>query len=493
MLESLFKHDHSDKPILIVDLDQTTVRVLEVCPSPQGTAVRWGASVLNPKEAKSYRQAAAEALRKLLSTQGIKTRRASILLSGPSTIAVPLELPPLPSDEVASAVQWSALRVMPFAATEAILGHCPLEGKPGEKERTVLMAAVKRSTLNESMNIAQDAGLRPIQVSVLPLALGGVIQALPVKPDETTLLLDIRPNLATLLFFRGRSLQLVRTITPEIGAGRAEKSDGKEPLPKLVDEIWLSLAYYQERHSGERVDRFWLAGSKRDLERAQPALSEAAGIPVEQVDLSAVLPAGKDGFVPPALAAAAGLLYQPWKIDLLPRELQYRAQHKAVRNGLKAVAIALVLGVLAWTGMEFIGARYTREALIEKEAVLERLSPMAEEVRRWEAMSTSALPRLSVYEEPLRYNLRWLGALKTLSAVTPSPVRLTHLESNGAEGIKVKGLVFDDEQTAEVSLSDFMARLQKSPYFGAVHLKSSKEEPGYPQRTLAFDLVLAWR
>jgi Tfp pilus assembly protein PilN len=118
---------------------------------------------------------------------------------------------------------------------------------------------------------------------------------------------------------------------------------------------------------------------------------------------------------------------------------------------------------------------------------------MAEEVRRWEMMSTSALPRLSVYEEPLTYNSRWLGALKTFSAVTPPTVRLTHVESNGAEGIKVKGLVFDDEQASEVSLSDFMARLQKSPYFGAVHLKSSQEEPGYPQRTLTFDLSLAWR
>ncbi|MFQ5990760.1 MAG: hypothetical protein ACE5K9_12680, partial [Candidatus Methylomirabilales bacterium] len=190
MFESLFKRDHSDKPIVLVDLDQNTVRVLEVCPSPQGTVVRWGASVLNVTDAKSYRKIAAEALRKLLSTHGITTRRASLLLSGPSTVAMPLELPPLPPDEIASAIQWSALRAMPFPAAEAILGHCPLEGKPGEKERTFLMAAVKRSALNESVNIAQDAGLHTVQVSVLPLALGGVIQALPVKPDETTLLLD---------------------------------------------------------------------------------------------------------------------------------------------------------------------------------------------------------------------------------------------------------------------------------------------------------------
>lgn len=493
MFESPFKRDQSDKPILVVDLDQTTVRVLEVCHSPQGLSVRWGASALDLKRAKSHRQAAAEGLRKLLSTHGITTRRVSLLLSGPSTIALPLELPPLPPEEVASAVQWSALRVMPFPIAEAILGHHPLEGKLGGTERTVLMAAVKRSAVNASVDIVQDAGLRPVQVSVLPLALGGIIQALPVKPDEASLVLDIRPSLATILFFRGRTLQLVRTITPETGTSPTEKSDAKEPLPKLVDEIWLSLAYYQERYAGEKIERFWLAGSKGDLERAQPALSEATGIPVEHVDLSAVLPAGKDGLVPPALAAAAGLLYEPWKIDLLPREFQYRAQNRAIRSGLRGVAIALILGLLAWTGLEFIGARYTRQALVEQQAILKRLSPMAEEVRRWEVTSASALPRLSVYEEPLTYNLRWLGALKTFSAVTPPTVRLTSLESDGAERIKVKGLVFDDEQAAEVSLSEFMGRLQQSPYFGAVQLKSSKEDPGYPQRTLTFELSLAWR
>jgi Tfp pilus assembly protein PilN len=102
-------------------------------------------------------------------------------------------------------------------------------------------------------------------------------------------------------------------------------------------------------------------------------------------------------------------------------------------------------------------------------------------------------PRLTVYEEPLAFNRRWIGALKALSALTPPAISLTSLESDGTRGIKVKGLVFADVDPPEVSLSEFMARLSQSPYFGAVHLGSSKETSGYPQRTLVFDLVLAWR
>ncbi len=236
-----------------------------------------------------------------------------------------------------------------------------------------------------------------------------------------------------------------------------------------------------------------MAGTKRDLERAQPALSEAAGIPVEQVDLAVVLPAGKDGVPPPALAAAAGLLHEPWKINLLPRELQYRAQAKAVHTGIRTLAIVLILGILAWTGIEFMGTQNARQAVLEQEAILQRLSPMAEEVREWEAVSTSSIPRLNAYEEPLTYNPRWIGALKTFSAVTPPTVRLTHIESDRDQGIKVMGLVFDDVLAAEVSLSEFMTLLQQSPYFGEVKLGSSREETGYPQRTLAFNLAVEWR
>ncbi len=108
-------------------------------------------------------------------------------------------------------------------------------------------------------------------------------------------------------------------------------------------------------------------------------------------------------------------------------------------------------------------------------------------------MGAVVLPRLRIFEEPLAYNRRWLGALKAFSRLTPPAVSLTALQSEGPQGIKVNGLIFADEQPPEAALSDFMGRLSQSPYFGAIHLSFSREEPGYPQRTLAFDLVLRWR
>src|SRR3990172_6124337 len=88
---------------------------------------------------------------------------------------------------------------------------------------------------------------------------------------------------------------------------------------------------------------------------------------------------------------------------------------------------------------------------------------------------------------------RPLGALKVLSSVTPVTVSLTALEADGARGLKMKGLVFADADPPEVALSEFMARLSESPYFGTVQLGSSQEQSGYPQRTLVFDLVVAWK
>lgn len=493
MFKTPLTRDRSPKPTLVVDLDETTVRILEVRPSPQGPALTWGATPLDRANDKPYRQAASEGLRKLLTTHNITTRQASLLLSGPSTCALPLVLPPVPPEELANAVRWSAVRVMPFPLEEAVLDHHPLEGKPEDPERTVLVAAVTRSSLLESVEIVQEAGLTPVQVSILPLALGGLIQALGVKPEETTLFVDLRPHLATLIFFRGRDLHLVRTIGPEAATASRADMGTKDAPQKLLNEIWLSLAYYQERFPGEKIHRLWLAGSLIDLERVQPALSEAVGMPVEWVDLSAVLPVGKGEPPPPALAAAAGLLFGPWKLDLLPAEIRHSPRRKVLRTGLRAAAITLLLGTLTWTGIEALGVRHKRQEIAEKRDVLNKMSPMAAEIRSWQLTNATRRRRLNRYEGPLAYNHRWIGALKAFSRLTPPAVRLTALQPDGTQGIKVDGLVFANEQPPEVALSEFMDRLSQSPYFGAVLLVSSREESGYPQRTLAFDLLLRWR
>jgi len=383
---------------------------------------------------------------------------------------------------------------MPFPIADAILDHHALGAKPGDQnQQTVLVAAVRRSTLNESMDILQAAGLNLVQVSVLPLALSGLLQALPVKGKETTLFLDLRPHLATLIFFHGRDLNLVRTLTAEDGPSQKADAAVKGSLPRLIDEIWLSLAYYQERFSGEKIQRLLLAGSTHDTERVQSALSEAIGIPVEPVNLNTILPMGKDEPLPSTLAAAAGIIFDASKVNLLPREMRYGQQRKVLRTGLRAAVAALFVGTAAWTGIELVSVRQKQQELVEQQAAWERLSSGSEEVRRFQVIGASLSPALNIYEEASAFSRRWLGALKVLSSVTPPTVSITALEADGARGLKVKGLVFADADPPEVALSEFMARLSESPYFGTVQLGSSQEQSGYPQRTLVFDLVVAWK
>jgi len=493
MVQTPVKQDRWSKPFLVVDLDPTAIRVLEVSPSTQGPFVKWGAAMVDRSNGRSYRQAATEGLQKLLTSQGMTAKETRLLLSGPSTVTLPLDLPPLPAKELPNAVRWSVVRAMPFPLADAVMDHHALGAKQGEQEQTVLVAAVRRSTLNESLDILQAAGLNLVQVSVLPLALSGLLQALPVKGKETTLFLDLRPHLATLIFFHGRDLNLVRTLTAEEGPSQKADAAAKGSLPRLIDEIWLSLAYYQERFSGEKIQRLLVAGSVQDLERVQSALSEAIGIPVEPVNLNAVLPMGKDEPLPSTLAAAAGIIFDASKVNLLPRDMRYGKQRKVLRTGLRAAVAALFLGTAAWTGIELVSVRYKQQDLVEQQAAWQRVSSANEEIRAVQQAGASVSPALSIYEEALAFNRRWLGALKVLSTATPPTVSLTALEADGVRGLKVKGLVFADADPPEVALSEFMAGLSESPYFGTVQLGSSQEQSGYPQRTLVFDLVVAWK
>ncbi len=493
MFDIVRKQDRWSRPFVVVDLDATSVRILEVSPSSQGPFLKWGAAMLDRANGKPFRQSATEALRKLLTNHGIKTKEVRLLLSGPSTVTLPIELPPLPPKELPNAVRWSAVRGMPFPLAEAVLDHIPLGLKGKDNEQTVLVAAVTRAALNESVNILQAVGLSPVQASLIPLALYGLMQALPVKGTETTLFLDLRPHMATMMFFHGRELSLVRNLTADSGTGGTADKTAKGALARLIDEIWLSLAYYQERFGGEKIQRLWVAASIQDLEQIKPALTEAVGIPVEPVDLSAVLPFGRDEPLPPTLAAAAGALYDPSQLNLLPREIRHSKHRKIIRTALRGVVAAALLAVVAWTGLGFLGVRQKRQEVAEQKVALKHLSAVSEELRGFERASSSLAPHLSAYEEPLAFNRRWIGALKAFSTLTPQNVSLTDVQADEKRGIKVEGLAFADVEPPEVLLSEFMTRLSESPYFGSVRLASSKEKSGYTHRTIAFNLLLEWK
>lgn len=479
--------DPWSKPALVVDLDQTRVRILEVSPASGGPVLRWGVSTIQVAEWETYRQAAITTLRELVEVLGIKRRRATLLLSGPSTAIVQTTLPPMPPQELKDAFRWSAQRLLPFPLDEAILDYHLMEGKPGDQERTLWVTAVRRPFLLEQLDILQAAGLTPVQVNTLPLALGGLVQLLRARPEEPILIVEVRPHLATLAFFRGRRLHLIRT------SGPADASAPEHPDHQMLNDIWLSLVYYQERFSGEAIQRLCLAGTSAELDRLQPALKEAVGAPVERLNLATLLPPSSAEIPPPALAAAVGSLVNPWKTNLLPTKIRHRRRMELTRRVVRSATLALVGGLLMWSGIEAWAVRQQRQKIQEHRALIQRLTPAVEEVRTWEQRVASLSPRLATYEEPLAQNLQWLGALKEFSALTPSGVSLTGVQPEGPQGIKVNGLAFGDSQEPELSLSEFIDRLSQSPHFGAVQLASSWEETGYPQRTLSFTLLLTWR
>jgi Tfp pilus assembly protein PilN len=187
------------------------------------------------------------------------------------------------------------------------------------------------------------------------------------------------------------------------------------------------------------------------------------------------------------------MIFNVSKVNLLPHEVRYKKQREVLRTGLRAAVAALFLGTALWTGFELVSVRQKQRDLLEQQAAWERMSSGSEEIRRFQQAGASLSPTLSIYEDAVAFSHRWLGALKVLSSVTPPTISLTGLEVDGARGLKLKGLVFADADPPEVALTEFMASLSESPYFGTVQLGSSQEQPGYPQRTLAFDLVVAWK
>ncbi|MFQ5881106.1 MAG: pilus assembly protein PilM [Candidatus Methylomirabilales bacterium] len=484
--------DRRTKPILAVDMDQDGVRIVEAAPSPQGPVLKWGATVLDPSNGKPYRQAAVEGLRELVEAHGIRTRQVHTFLSGPNTVALQISLPPMPPDETSTAVRWAIQRAVPFPLEEAILNYHPLDEQPAGQERHLLVAAARRSDLQEHLTILREAGLIPVHVSILPLVLWNLLKTVPTAPEETTVFVVVQPHLATVAFFRGDRFQLVRALTRS-DAPPLDDQTGEALLDPLLDEIWLSLAYYQERFPGEVIQRVLLAGASSEIHQLTSVLAKAIDIPVETVNPIEALPAQASETPTPDVAVAMGLLLDPGKIDLLPPEERYSRRRALLRTGAQLAVATLFFGVILGYGIERLALRYQQANLEWRRALPQQLASPVEQIHQWEQITTSLRTRLAPFEAPITHTHRWLGALKALSASTSPAIALTGLKPEGKQGVQITGLAFADRREPEAHLAEFVARLSQSPYFSGVHLTSSQEEAGYPQRTLTFKLLLNWR
>lgn len=532
--------------VVAVDIGSSAVKLVEL---RGGRVVAAGLRevAVRLREGLAPRDATVATVRDLLAENAVSARRALGIVQGPSTALLRLTLPRMPAKELRQAVRWEAQKALAFPLDNAILAHHivgEVVDRDGVRKLAVLLAAVEGQHAAEAVGILRAAGLDPAGLTVVPAALGSLVQRGPalVERGQVWALLDIGAEASHLIFFRGAELQLAREIGTagraiteamttammiegrrvQLDAGQAERLKREHGIPspgeagrqaegiplgqlgamirpaleRLTVEIQRSFAYHQERVGGSPASRVILSGGTARLRNLVPFLAERLGIGVEilnpfaRLDLADHLTREGLPEVAPRLAVAAGLALDRGRtLDLLPPQVRVARRAARARLAIRAAAAAAALVVAGTYGAAWLARAGTERALAARRASLAGLQPALEALQRLEAERGALAPQLRAYDALLGGGTLWHGVLKELSNLTPRAVTLNELAATAEGRLKLKGIVFTNGAAAEMILADYLGKLDASPFFSGVDLIGTREREDFDARALDFEVT----
>ncbi|KPJ63178.1 MAG: hypothetical protein AMS15_01425 [Planctomycetes bacterium DG_23] len=252
-----------------------------------------------------------DALREALSSGNISSKRAATAVSGRGVIVRYITLRRMSPSELKNSIRYEAARYIPFEMDQVALDCQKIdegeeEGKPNMK---VLVAAVKKSLIQEHIDVVRSAGLEPVVIDVDAFALGNAFltwgSPLTSGTDDKALaLVDIGGRKTNINIIMGGSSHFTREIylggtdfsvaigkrlslDPESvdqlkispGERAAEVAEALlEPLADLGREIRLSFDYF-ETQSEREVGQVLLSGGGALLAGVAEGLQEVLGRP----------------------------------------------------------------------------------------------------------------------------------------------------------------------------------------------------------------------
>lgn len=242
--------------------------------------------------------AKADAVVDLLQGGSFRTRRVVTAVSGKSVIVRYLTMVQMSDDDLKNAIRFEADKYIPFDVEEVVLDAQRLDDGAGasraglaENEMRVLLVAVKRSLIDEHVQLVQSIGLQPEIVDVDAFALGNAYELRKLLApgvdgeDRVTALVDVGANKTNINVLRGGTSHFTREIYLggddltsaiskrmgcEVHQAEALKRDPGEhfegvrdaALPSIDDlanEIHLSFDYF-ENQCDRAVDEVLLSG-----------------------------------------------------------------------------------------------------------------------------------------------------------------------------------------------------------------------------------------
>lgn len=303
-----------------IDIGSTGIRAVELtgASKPQPTITRYH-SVPLPEGAVARGEVqevntVAEALKQLWSSGGFATKDVVIGMGNHRVLVRDLVLPKASKARIRESLPFHVQDMLSVPVSDALLDFYPIsevdEGE-GPQVRGLLVAAVKAS-VEGNVKAVQLAGLRPIEVDLIPFALSrviyrgqsdpGVVVQIDVGARTTSVVVTILgvPQFVRIIPAGSDDLtQAIATRLPtaiedadvikrSLGLAPSGVEPGYEHAVTIIREVATeilnslrnTITYFVNTRPGLTVDRLVLTGGGSELIGFGPALGELTRLPV---------------------------------------------------------------------------------------------------------------------------------------------------------------------------------------------------------------------
>jgi type IV pilus assembly protein PilM len=254
-----------------------------------------------------------------------KQRRKDVALriSGHSVIIKKVTMPLMTQEELREQISWEAEQHIPFDVADVELDYQVLRRREEEGQMDVLLVAAKKEEIQDLMNLAFEAKLKPRVIDLDAFTVQNCFEVgygAP-EPGSTIVLLHVGASLTTINIVSDGSTAFTRdianggnAITEEIqrqlniGQEEAEAykcgSTGgivphevsrivQQVVESLAGEIQRSLDFYLATSGDREIARVMLSGGASRMEALKDAIASRSRANVEVID--PLRTAGLDG------------------------------------------------------------------------------------------------------------------------------------------------------------------------------------------------------
>lgn len=262
------------------------------------------------------------AIKHLISTHRVKNRNVAVSVSGTPVIVKRLTLAYMPEKELEQSIDWEVERYLPFDLAEVNIDYHVIRSDESKNQLDVLIAAVKKETIDEYLSVVAEAGLKLKIIDVDAFAVQNAYDyTYGVDENETVILVNIGASLMNINIVSAGETMFTRDIalggdsfTKEIQKQIGKTFEEAEQLKtganfdsaqeiivgnvlsmaknSLTNEILKSINFYNSTFEGKEVNKVILSGGTALMEGLSGHVQTTLNIPTqvmnpfENVDLN---------------------------------------------------------------------------------------------------------------------------------------------------------------------------------------------------------------